>query len=153
MNPTVIFNFLNLVELFSYSLLFDIEFHIIFIEFMISLKKSTKLPSIKINIKRKERQLPKKYALYGIESSLILSNLGMPIGFILALTFITAVLHIGTLIKTRSVNQVFMFLRRKLFFGWFFRICLQGCFDFFIFCTLGLCYSNYYELIHAFALH
>ena len=50
LNPTIIFNLINLVEMFSYILLFDIEFHKSFIEFMIGLKTKTKFPGLNLPI-------------------------------------------------------------------------------------------------------
>ena len=60
--------------MFSYSLLFDIDYHELFIKFMNNLKQNTKFPALKLSVKRKEPKFKEKYLRVGIDSSLLLLN-------------------------------------------------------------------------------
>ena len=150
LNPTIIFNLMNLVEMFSYILLFDIEFHQSFIEFMIGLKKTTKLPSLSLPKVNKSQRLPEKYALFEVDSSLILINSGYII-FCLSFTLIISlILHRGSLSKSFRISSLCLKVKKLIYFKWLYRICIQGTFDFAIFSLLTLIYSDNKSLLNIF---
>ena len=147
MNPSLIYNLLNLVEMYCYALLFDVDYDGNFIRFMMSLKQSTKLPSIKLPFKREENRLPDKYVNYGIDSSLLLSNSGFLISIIISFIVITALVNLGLFLKSQKLKNIFGKLKTKINFGLIFRICLQTCFDLTFFSLLSLKYSSFnYEI-------
>ena len=151
-NPAAFFSFLNLVEMFSYILLFDIKFHILFVEFLLSLKRSTKLPSIKIPVSRKESRLPDKYYLYEIDSSLFISNSGFSSIIFLSLIFITIICLLGGIIKNEKLRHALLYIKNKLWLGWFYKLAIQNVFDYTIFIILSINHSDFNSSIGIFDL-
>ena len=142
MNPTLIFDLLNLVEMFSYSILFNLKFHEKFIEFIVSLKKSSKLPSIELCLAKEDTEIPSKYSDYGIESSLFIVNSGYFLFLITTFLILTGLTLIGARLKYPFISNLSRRLKKVIFFSWFHRICLQGCFDLLIFAILSLNYTK-----------
>ena len=152
MNPTLIFDFLNLVEMFSYSILFDLNFHKNFIKFIVSLKNSLKLPSIEISIKTKDSEIPKKFYNYGIDSSFLILNSAYLLILIASLLILTGFTLLGARSNSEFISHFCIRLKKIIFFGWFHRICLQGCFDLSVFSLLSLNYTNLDSVISIFDL-
>ena len=152
MNPSMIFNLLNLVEMFSYSLLFDIKFHHKFIEFLMKLKATTKFPSLKIPITKQESNLPSKYLIYGIESNLIIVNSGFMIIILFIIIILTLLAYLGSLVGNNFTKRICLKVLNALFFSWYFRFCIQSCFDITIFSLISIKYSQFEGNISIFNL-
>jgi hypothetical protein len=151
MNPTMIFNLLNLVEMFSYALLFDVKFHQKFVEFVVSLKTSSKIPTVRLPIKTNEHRLPEKFVLYGIDSSFFIVNGGFLTAFlILTLIFTISVQFFSYCVKNARFKSICLKVKQFVYFRWFFRICLQSCFDFGVFTLLSLRYTGFDDSISFF---
>ena len=143
MNPTSIFNLLNLVELYSYSILYDLNYHQNFYDFIKSLKSSSKLPPLSLPIKIKDQKIPKKFSDFGIDSSLLIINAGYLITLITSLLIFTFISFLGELTKIPIIKSISNKIKKIIFYTWFHRTCIQGCFDLSIFTLLSFRYSSF----------
>ena len=130
-DPTSLFSFLNTAEIFSYAILFNSQFNPLLIAFLNAMKVSSMIPNLFENLIEKDfgNKLEKKYQDFGMETNLILLNVGVYYMFLLANSGIFIIYIALGYVRNDFIFKVKAYLKNFLFFNAFLRLWIQSCLE------------------------
>ena len=143
LNPLGVFNLLNLIEVFIYSLLFDLQFDSQVLGFIEGLRDLTKFPSFVPGLFKLKGNLDRKYLQFGIQTSYFFVNFA---NCILVFVVLVAGLAVSKCFRKFGSDRWRRFgdiIQKKLVFGYFLRYLIQFSFDISLFCMISIKFSDF----------
>ena len=130
-DPTSLFTFLNTAEIFSYAILFNNTFDPLLIAFLNALKPSSIIPNPfeKIIKKEKGNKLEKKYQDFGMDTSLILLNVGVYFMLLIVFLLLALISLFLTYFRKEFTYKMNKYLKNFLFYDAFLRLWVQSCME------------------------
>ena len=142
LDPSTIFNLMNMIELFNCVVLYDIEIHESLVQFIEDLNSQLQIPNIFKLFLSSNSKTPENYSRLSYNSSLFILNAGMNLPSLFFIFFLYAIVSKLSLSSNKKIKKIFKLVLSKIKYSIFIRFYIQTCFQISVCCYISLKYTD-----------